>query len=128
MTGQIIQLTMPGMANRPGRQQGTPTEFRIAFARRVWRAREKVGLKPREMAARLTEISGRPVAYDTYRKWEVPDDKQDHEVDERQLALIPHDLLMPFCDLAKVHPFELLAPVPFVPAKATAQERRRLIA
>lgn len=128
MTGQIIQLTMPGMANRPGRQQGTPTEFRIAFARRVWRAREKVGIKPKDMAERLTEISGRPVAYDTYRKWEVPDDKRDDEVDERQIAMIPHDLIMPFCDLTKVHPFELLAPVPFLPAKAAHPERRRLIA
>ena len=80
------------------------------------------------MADRLTEVSGRPVAYDTYRKWEVPDEKRDDEVDERQIAMLPHDLIMAFCDLTKMHPFELLAPVPFVPLKAATPERRRAIA
>lgn len=50
------------------------------------------------MAARLTMAMGRHISSDTYRKWESE-------------SVLPHDAILPVCDIAKIHPFEFLARV-----------------
>lgn len=99
MTGKIIQLTMLGMA-RPGRRPSTPARYREGVLERTRNAREDARLSLEDIAERLTRASGRPVAADTYRKWESS-------------ALLPHDLIIPFCDITGADPYELLTGVPF---------------
>ncbi len=90
---------MPGMSN-PGRRPGTPAEYREAILTRTKERREAAGLSLAGIAQRLTEACHRPISADTYRKWETE-------------SLIPHDVILPFCDITRTHPFELLASVPF---------------
>lgn len=106
MTAVIYQLSMPGMST-PGRRVGTPTEYRDAIIERTRKARERTGLNQTQMAEELTKIIGRPITFDTYRKWE--DD-----------TTLPIDVIMPLCDLARVHPWEFLGPVPFPAAGQTS--------
>lgn len=108
-----MQMTIPGMANR-GRRQGTSASIRTAIIGRTKEARRRSGLSQEEMAKALTEASGRHISPDTYRKWE-------------KAALLPHDLLVPFCDIARCDMFELLTGVPFTlggrgPARSTHQQ------
>jgi hypothetical protein len=100
VTGIVIQLTMVGMAPKPGRRIGTPSEFRDALMERVRAGREKLGWDFPKMAEELSRRVGRPISAGTYRKWESE-------------AMIPHDVILPFCDLIAVHPFEFLAQPPF---------------
>ena len=95
MQGAIIQLTMPGMSRGPGRRIGTPREYRDAILRKTKKAREKLGWSHAQMAEELTRRSGRPISADTYRQWE-------------RLSMIPQDLILPFCDITKTHPYEFL--------------------
>lgn len=99
MTASLIHLNIPGMGS-PGRRLGTPAQFRREFAARIRASREKVGLSQVEMAAELSDRSGRLIAADSYRKWEALTDKQN--------SLLPHDLILAFCDIAEIHPFDLL--------------------
>lgn len=62
------------------------------------------GLSHDEIAALLQERAHRPIVADTYRKWE-------------KAALLPHDLIIPFCELTGTEPYELLTGVPFSLAK-----------
>jgi len=101
---------MPGMSS-PGRRIGTPTEYREAIIERTKQAREKLGFSQTEMAQRLSEVCNRNISYDTYRKWEED-------------TTLPIDVILPLCDLAKLHPYEFLAAVPFQKASA-AQVRSR---
>lgn len=91
--------------------------YRMEFAERVRRAREKVGMSQPEMAAALTSAGGRLVSSDTYRKYESTSGKQN--------TLLPHDLILPFCDITSTHPFELLAPVPVQQIAHTQIKRRK---
>lgn len=116
MTAQVLQLTIPGMAS-PGRRVGTPREFRQEFATRIRLAREKIKFNHAQMAEELSRATGRNIVADTYRKWEA--------VGKKQNSLLPHDLIVPFCDLTKTHPFELLAAVPFRGAQPQPADRRR---
>lgn len=118
MTGQIIQLSILGMA-KPGRRPSSSLEYRRDFIRRTRAAREKAGLSQEEMAAELTRRSGRTIVYDTYRKWEKEEPKKG--------ALLPHDLITHFCDITRTHPYELLGPIPFLlkPSRTPAASRRR---
>jgi len=70
-----------------------------------------------QMAEELSRATGRNIVADTYRKWEA--------VGKKQNSLLPHDLIVPFCDLTKTHPFELLAAVPFRGAQPQPADRRR---
>ena len=113
MIGNIIPLTIAGMAS-PGRRQGTPSEFRKAFTGRVRGAREKIGYTYAQTARALTAASGREIFADSYRKWESGSQK----------TLLPHDLIMHFCDLTRTHPWDLLAPVD-IPRTGPADRRRK---
>lgn len=95
----------------PGRRIGTPAEFRDAIIARTRKAREKLGLTQPEMAARLSEECQRPISADTYRQWEKE-------------TTVPLDVVMPLCNIARIHPWEFLAPVPFQNA-ASAPFRSR---
>jgi hypothetical protein len=99
MTRQFPAVNIACMkkAAKPGRRLATPTEFKAALAQRVSFARENAGLNYVEIAARLTEAVGREISADTYRKWEGLE------------SSIPHDVILPFCDITKTHPYLLLA-------------------
>ena len=113
MTGSVIHLTIADMA-KPGRCVGTPSEFRDAVMERTRAGRDKLGWSLDQMAQRLSEKVGRPISADTYRKWESE-------------AMIPHDVILAFCDLIAMHPYEFLSPAPFVePARLSV--RRTLTA
>jgi hypothetical protein len=104
VTGQIIQLTMLGMAG-PGRRPSSPTHFKDALLARTKEARLAADLSQEEISARLSAAVGREIRPDTYRKWELPVSKGG--------ALLPHDLIVPFCDITGTDPYELLTGVPF---------------
>lgn len=96
MTTAFQLPNIAGMT-KPGRRVATPAEFKAALARRVRYARELAGLESAEIARRLTKEIGREISPDTYRKWETT------------ASSIPHDAILPFCDVTKTHPFQLLA-------------------
>lgn len=99
MTGLIEQLTIPGMA-KPGKRKGTPAEVRAGIIARTKAAREASNLDKAEVAARLSERTGRNISYDTYRKWE-------------EHTLMPHDMFVPFCYVTGTDLYELLSGEPF---------------
>lgn len=78
------------------------------MAKRIKDAREAEGFSYSGMADRLTARIGREISADTYRKWETVD------------SSIPHDAILAFCDIAKIHPFQLLS----IDAPAAASEPR----
>lgn len=82
---------------KPGRRLATPADFKEALAQRIKFARENQGYEIPEMARLLSRHMGRKIEPDTYRKWETVN------------SSIPHDAILPFCDLTKTHPFQLLA-------------------
>jgi hypothetical protein len=83
--------------DKRGRRVATPMEFRVAVAQRIKTAREVVGLTHKGIAQRLTAAIGRDISADTYRKWETVD------------SAMPLDAVLAFCDVARIHPYELLA-------------------
>jgi hypothetical protein len=115
MHGQLLQFNLPGMAG-PGRRKTTSTEFRDAVLARTRDARESAGFTLPGIAARLSERVGRVIAADTYRKWETE-------------SLLPHDVIVAFCDITHIHPFALLNHDPFAaPLPRREPARRRLSA
>jgi transcriptional regulator with XRE-family HTH domain len=102
---------MPGMSN-VGRRIGTPTEYREAIIERTRKAREKLGLNQQEMAEKLSAECQRPISADTYRQWEKE-------------TTLPLDVIMPLCNMAHIHPWEFLAPVPFSKASSAPVRSRK---
>jgi hypothetical protein len=115
VTGLVIQLTMVGMASKPGRRIGTPSQYRDALMERVASGLDKLeaaGWSSAQIADELTKRVGRPISYDTARKW-------------GSAALIPHDVIMPFCDMIEMHVFAFLAAPPFEePAKIQVRRNK----
>lgn len=68
--------------------------------RRTEAARRRAGFSQDEIAAALSEHTGRFISADTYRKRE-------------KTALLPHDVLIAFCDITRADLFELLSGRPF---------------
>lgn len=99
MTAVVLQLNMPGMAS-PGRRPSTPKEYKNGFIRRTKAAREAARISHIEIAAALTQRVHRPVVADTYRKYEKD-------------TLLPHDLIVPFCEVTGANLYELLTGAPF---------------
>lgn len=83
-----------GMA-KPGRRISTPAAYRREYTARTKLAREAAGLSRSQVIARLSETSGREIAADTYRKWEKD-------------VLLPHDLIVAFCEVTRINPSYLL--------------------
>lgn len=98
------------MGGKRGKRIGVHSDWRIAFVRRVIAARNTLysdddyptrGSAQRKMAEALAEKTGREINYDTYRKYEIEDAA-------RGGALLRQDLLVPFCELTRVHITALL--------------------
>lgn len=96
----------------PGRRPGTPADYRQAVIARTKALRLKAGLTVAEMAQELTERCHRPILPDTYRKWEED-------------SLIPHDCILPFCDITRTHPYEYLAAVPFSRHRSSSGRQKK---
>jgi hypothetical protein len=110
-------MIIPDMASKPGRRPGTPSSYRLAFIQAVLRAREESGLDYVGMARELQKRAGRPVSADTYRKYE--------KLDAKDGALLPHDLIVHFCEITRIHPMRLLDPFPFVAEQTRPENLRR---
>jgi hypothetical protein len=95
MTTGSAQIMLFCMA-RPGRRISTPAAYKREFMERTREARIDAGLSYGQIADALTEAAGRPIAADSYRKWE-------------KTALLPQDLIVPFCEITRIHPAFLLA-------------------
>lgn len=96
------------MANaKKGTRKTTPTEFKALVAARIAAGRAKIGWTHQEMAQRLSLDVRRDIPSDTYRKWETV------------ASQMPLDVLLPFCELTRIHIKELLHP------EATAQDVQR---
>lgn len=91
---------------KPGRRVGTPYEFQEALKLRLHRGRKAQKLGLAAMATQLTKPIGREISADTYRKWESE-------------SLIPHDAILPACDLIHMHVFAFLG--------ALTEEERKTI-
>jgi hypothetical protein len=76
------------------RKPSTPATYRKQFIDRLRSLRVASGLTPDEIAQRLG------VRMDTYQRWE-------------KRTLIPHHLIMPFCDATQADPYLLLTGSPF---------------
>lgn len=103
VTPLFQQLTMLEMKGT--RKASTPSQWRDAFIQRVKAARIVSGKKPVEVAAALG------VNIDTYNRWETR-------------ALLPHHLVMPFCEVTGADPVMLLTGVPFNLGKLLSRENR----
>jgi hypothetical protein len=90
---------MPGMAKR-GRRPSTPSEYRLEFFSRVEKARKDCGLDYLQMADALSKATQRRIVADSYRKWESEN-------------MLPHDLIVPFCEITGADLYELLTGAPF---------------
>lgn len=115
MTGEVIQLMIPGMA-RPGRRITTPSDYRLGFIQRTREARERAQLSQEEMAKELSRRAGRLVVPDTYRKYEKEDPKKG--------AMLPHDLISHFCEITRINPLFLLEASPLYSRVNTVLQRR----
>lgn len=80
------------MATR--RRPSTPAQYRKAFIDRTRSLRIASGLSPQKVA----DLLG--VKLDTYGKWE-------------KRALLPHHLIIPFCEATQADPWVLLTGTPF---------------
>lgn len=76
------------------RQPSTPATWRRAFIERVKAARVSAGITPKQVAEALS------VPLDTYKRWE-------------KRALLPHHLIVPFCQAVSCDPVFLLSGTPF---------------
>lgn len=64
-----------------------------------------------QIAHELSELVGRPISADTYRKWETQ-------------SAIPHDVVIPFCYLTRFDAYELLSGEPYRLGKVIPFPRR----
>ena len=103
VTPLFRQLSMLDMKGQ--RKPSTPSTWRKEFIKRVKAARIVSGKKPVEVAAALG------VNLDTYTRWETR-------------ALLPHHVVMPFCQITGADPVMLLTGPPFDLGKALSQGRR----
>jgi len=104
VTPLFRQLTMLDMKGR--RKASTPSQWRKDFITRVRSARIVSGRKPVEVAAELG------VSLDTYNRWETR-------------ALLPHHMVMPFCEATQTDPVMLLTGIPLDLGKLIGSGRRR---
>lgn len=98
MTQAASFAILNGMSDKPGRRYGTSADFQEAVRMRLRRLKEASGLKNPAIAAELSARMGRPILADTYRKWETE-------------SLLPHDAILPLCDILRAHVFTLLGDV-----------------
>lgn len=100
VTPMFRQLTMLDMKGQ--RKPSSPSNWRQQFIERVKAARIVSGMKPVEVAAKLR------VSLDTYVRWE-------------SRALLPHHLVIPFCEITGADPVMLLTGARFDLGKALSR-------
>lgn len=98
VTAEIVQLSIPGMAGR--RRASTPKQYRDDLKRRTREARERAGIKREELIDLLSARAGVKVNLEAYKKWETRNP-------------IPHNMIIPFCEITGTDPYELLTGEPF---------------
>ncbi len=99
MTATVVQLTMPGMTISPKRT-ATPRQYREDFLRRVISARTVAGMSREDVIAGLERGTGLKIKLQTYKKWETR-------------TLLPHHLIIPFCEVTGADPYMILTGTPF---------------
>jgi hypothetical protein len=92
---EITILRVPGK-----RKASTPRQYRDAFIARTKSARLMSGKDRGQVIAELGERAGVKITLDTYKKWETR-------------TLLPHHLIIPFCQVTELDPYLLLTGSPF---------------
>jgi hypothetical protein len=111
--GPVLDTILWMGNSKTGKRGTTPSEFSAQLALRIKAARVKVGLTHVGMAQRLSEIIGREIRADTYRKWETVK------------STIAVDAILPFCDTTRTHVLDLLRQdQEYVPAAVPAVRSR----
>jgi hypothetical protein len=96
----------------PDRRISTPAEYKRSFVARTRQMRERKYEQQKEIAKDLSHAVGRHIDPDTYRKYEKD-------------AMLPHDLIMPFCELCECDPWELMTGSRFDLGTYMAAQRRK---
>lgn len=89
------------------RRPSTPAQYRKVFIDRTRSLRIASGLSPQKVADLLD------VKLDTYGKWE-------------KRALLPHHLIIPFCEATQADPWVLLTGTPFSLGRSLSPSAARL--
>jgi hypothetical protein len=100
MTGIVVQLNILGMVGN--RKESTPAAWRRAFIKRVKHARESVQppMSREDLVSRLQKKVAGPCNLERYKRYETR-------------SLLPHDWIIPFCEITGTDPWELLSGHPF---------------
>lgn len=107
MTASIVQLTIAGMSTSPKRAT-TPRQYREEFLKRVSSARIIAGMTREAVIAGLERQTGLKIKLPTYKKWETR-------------TLLPHHLIIPFCEVTGADPYLILTGTPFTLGRARPQ-------
>jgi hypothetical protein len=98
LTDNIIQLTIPGMSG--GRRPSSPAKYIRDLLERTKSARVVSGLTREEVIERLSAQTNQKVDLARYKKWETR-------------TPIPHQFIIPFCEIVSADPWMLLTGSPF---------------
>jgi hypothetical protein len=90
------------------RRPSTPSAYREEFIDRVRSSRVMSGKEPADVARALR------VKLDTYLRWE-------------KRVLLPHHLIIPFCEIVEADPYMILTGVPFSLGKRQPQLEPELL-
>ncbi len=102
MTATILQMSIWGVTAR--RRPSTPKQYRDAFIERVKSARIMSTKSKQAIADELK------VPLDTYRTWE-------------KRTLLPHHMIIPFCEATGTDPWMILTGHPFELGRYIASPR-----
>ena len=109
MTGLVLQLNILGVNAK--RRPSTPRQYREDFIARIEAARLVAGMEREQVVDALCKRTGLAIKLDTYKKWE-------------SRALLPHHLIIPFCDVTGADPYMILTGVPFKLGRAVHTAHR----
>lgn len=104
MTGELIQLNIPGMASR---LMSTPAQYKKEILKRTESCRIASTLTREEVTEQLIRRTGHKLKFETYKKWETR-------------TPIPHAFIIPFCEVVGADPYFLLTGKPFKLGKIPA--------
>lgn len=98
LTDNIIQLTIPGMSG--GRTPSSPARYIRELLERTKAARLTSGLTREQVIEQLSDRTSQKVDLQRYKKWETR-------------SPIPHQFIIPFCEITGADPWMLLTGIPF---------------
>lgn len=93
------------------RRPSTPKQYREDFIARIEAARLVSGMEREQVVEALCKRTGLAIKLDTYKKWE-------------SRALLPHHLIIPFCEVTGADPYMILTGVPFRLGRAVPNGHR----